>query len=136
MTDKVETKDAMLPEANIYTLASGNKLEVLPLNWGKEIKICKLVAGFFSESQMLSAINSISNLKEGDEEDSIESIAEMIIPLINEAPDAITEIVALITNKDNAFVEESLTSEDVMQVFIPFLKQLFSKYMTMFQAQK
>jgi hypothetical protein len=136
MTDKVETKDAILPDDSVYTLSSGDTLTVLPLTWGKEIKVCKLVAGFFSESQMLSAINSISNLKEGNEDDSLESIAEMIIPLINQAPDAITEIVALITGKDTKFVEESLTSEDVMQVFIPFLKKLFSKYMLMFQAQK
>lgn len=133
MTDKVEDKDKMLPEDNVYTLSDGSTLEVKPLSWGKEIKVCKLVAKFFDKTDLLTSFNSLSDLKE---ESALESIAEMILPLINEAPDAVTQIVSIITDKEEKFIEESLTSEDVMQVFIPFLKNLFSKYVKMFQVTK
>jgi hypothetical protein len=126
--------DKMLPDKNIIQLSNGLTLEVKPLSWGKEIKVCKLVSGFIGDSEILTAINTISSIKEGDEDsaESLASLSKILLPAINEAPDKITQIVSIITEKEVKFVEESLTSEDVMKIFIPFLRKLFTKYMTMF----
>ncbi len=125
--------EKLLPDNNIVKLSSGEELEVKPLNWGKEIKVMKLVSGFFGESDILTAVQAISKIKDGDENDgeSLQIISKILLPAINDAPDAITEIVALITDEDKKFVEESLTSEDVMKIFVPFFKTLFTKYTNM-----
>jgi hypothetical protein len=137
--EKKKTKEDVIveelfPDSNIIMLESGEELEIKPLSWGKEIKVLKLVSGFFGDSEILSAVTAISKIKDNDE-DSAESLgilSNILLPAINEAPDAITEIVAIITDETKEFVEESLTSEDVMKVFVPFLKKLFTKYTKMF----
>ncbi len=127
--------EKLLPNNNIIVLDSGEELEVKPLTWGKEIKVMKLVSGFFGDSDILTAVQAISKIKDGDEDsgESIKIISKILLPAINDAPEAITEIVAIITDEDTEFVKESLTSEDVMKVFVPFLKTLFTKYTKMFK---
>ena len=60
MSEDQKVKE-MLPEDNIYTLSDGSTLEVKPLSWGKEIKVCKIVSKFFGETELLSAFNSIAS---------------------------------------------------------------------------
>ncbi len=130
MSDKeVET---FIPEDNQFTLTNGEVLEIKPLNWGKEIKVCQLVSKFFGDNNMIDVFSLIVGTEDG-KEDSLEAISRLIIPLINEAPQVITKILALMLDKEQTYVEESLTSEDVMQIFVPFLQNLFTKYTKMFQ---
>jgi hypothetical protein len=82
---------------------------------------------------LLEAFNEISTT-EG--KNDLDAISKLIIPLVNDAPQVITEILALIINKDVKYIEESLTSEDVMQIFVPFLQNLFTNYTEMFQKIK
>jgi hypothetical protein len=127
--------ESLIPDSNIVKLTSGEELEIKPLTWGKEIKVLKLISSFFGDSEILTAVQAISKIKD-EEEDSTESLdvlSKLLLPAIDEAPDAITKIVAIITDETSEFVEESLTSEDVMKVFVPFLKVLFAKYTKMFQ---
>jgi hypothetical protein len=128
MSDKT-----FVPEDNSRTLANGEVIEVRQLNWGKEIKVCQLVSKFFGANDITKAFTAL----EGDgETDSIEAISNLIVPLINEAPQVITQILAILIEKDEQYINESLTSEDVMQIFIPFLQNLFTKYTKMFQEVK
>jgi hypothetical protein len=126
---KVET---FIPEDNKFTLTNGEVLEVKPLNWGKEIKVCQLVSKFFGDNNMIDVFTLIAGTEDG-KENSLEAISGLIIPLINEAPQVITKILALMLDKEPTYIEESLTSEDVMQIFVPFLQSLFTKYTKMFQ---
>ncbi len=126
--------ETFLPEDTKVTLANGEVIEIKPLNWGKEIKVCQLVSKFFSGNSVIEAFNEIAN-EDGDNND-LDTISKLIIPLINEAPQAITQILALLLNKDTEYIEESLTSEDVMQIFVPFLQNLFTKYTEIFQKVK
>jgi hypothetical protein len=129
----MSTDKTFLPEDNNVTLANGTVIEVKPLNWGKEIKVCQLVSKFFGENDIVNAFTAL----EGDgETDSIEAISKLIIPLVSEAPQVITQILALLIEQDEKYVLESLTSEDVMQIFVPFLQNLFTKYTKMFQKVK
>jgi hypothetical protein len=128
MSDKT-----FIPEDNSVTLANGQVVEVNPLNWGKEIKVCQLVSKFFGNNDLTKAFTALEG---GGEADSIEAISNLIIPLINEAPQVITQILTILLDKDDVFIEESLTSEDVMKIFIPFLQNLFAKYTKMFQVVK
>jgi hypothetical protein len=128
MSDKT-----FIPEDNSVTLANGQVVEVNPLNWGKEIKVCQLVSKFFGNNDLTKAFTALEG---GGEADSIEAISNLIIPLINEAPQVITQILTILLDKDDIFIEESLTSEDVMKIFIPFLQNLFAKYTKMFQKVK
>jgi hypothetical protein len=130
MSKELET---FVPESTKVTLANGTELEIKPLNWGKEIKVCQLVSKFFSDNTLLEAFNEISTT-EG--KNDLDAISKLIIPLVNDAPQVITEILALIINKDVKYIEESLTSEDVMQIFVPFLQNLFTNYTEMFQKIK
>lgn len=127
--------EELMPVPNIIKLSDGEELEIKPLSWGKEIKVLKLVSGFFGDSEILTAVQAISKIKDEEEDssESLEVLSKILLPAINEAPDAITEIVAIITDEDKKFVEESLTSEDVMRVFVPFLKTLLAKYTKMFK---
>ena len=126
--DKVAT---FIPEDNKFTLTNGEVLEVKPLNWGKEIKVCQLVSKFFGDNNMIDVLSLIAG---GDgKDDSLEAISGLIVPLINEAPQVITKILATLLDKEPTYIEESLTSEDVMQIFVPFLQSLFTKYTKMFQ---
>jgi hypothetical protein len=127
------SEKTFIPEDNNVTLASGDIVEVNPLNWGKEIKVCQLVSKFFGDNDITKAFTAL----EGDgETDSIEAISNLIVPLINEAPQVITQILAILIEKDEKYIEGSLTSEDVMKIFIPFLQNLFTKYTKMFQQVK
>jgi hypothetical protein len=130
MSKELET---FVPESTKVTLADGTKLEIKPLNWGKEIKVCQLVSKFFSDNALLEAFNNITTTEGAND---LDAISKLIIPLVNEAPQVITEILALVINKDNTYVEESLTSEDVMQIFVPFLQNLFTRYTKIFQKVK
>jgi hypothetical protein len=124
----------MLPNSDIIVLDNSLTLEIKPLNWGKEIKVMKLVSGFFGESDIITAVQSISQIKDEDEDspEALKILSEILIPAINDAPQAITEIVSIITERDISFIEESLTSEDVMKIFVPFFKKLFTRYTKMF----
>jgi hypothetical protein len=122
-----------LPDENNVTLANGKVVEIKPLNWGKEIKVCQLASKFFGENDIVGAFTAL----EGDgETDSIEAVAKLIVPLIGEAPQVITQILAILLEQDEKYINESLTSEDVMKIFIPFLQNLFTKYTKMFQKVK
>ena len=125
--------EVFIPEDNNVTLANGTVVEVKPLNWGKEIKVCQLVSKFFGDNDITKAFTLLE--KDG-ENDSIEAISNLIVPLINEAPQVITQILAILIDKDEEYINESLTSEDVMQIFVPFLQNLFAKYTKMFQKVK
>jgi len=127
MSDVIEK---ILPLDSEITLSNGDKVAVKSLSWGKEIKALQLVSQCMEESNVVEAINTLASAKE---KDSISAIAQLVMPLIASAPDRITKIVSLLINKDEKYVEESCTSEDVMQVFTPFLKVLFNKYTKMFQ---
>ena len=129
MSNEEKELKTFLPNGNKYTLSNGDVLKVEPLKWGKEIKVCQLVSKFFGETNMIEAFAAIAS----DEEDNLEAISAMLIPLINEAPQVITQILVLLLNKDQEYIEESLTSEDVMQIFLPFLQNLFTKYTNLFQ---
>jgi hypothetical protein len=132
MSDKTSDK-TFIPEDNNVTLANGETVEVIQLNWGKEIKVCQLVSRFFGDNSITKAFTAL----EGDgETDSMEAISNLVVPLINEAPQVITQILAILIVKDEEYINESLTSEDVMQIFIPFLQNLFTKYTKMFQKVK
>jgi len=127
MSDVIEK---ILPLDGEMTLANGDKVTIKSLSWGKEIKALQLVSKCMDESNVVDAINTLATAKE---KDSISAIASLVMPLINSAPERITKIVSLLIDKDEKYVEESCTSEDVMQVFTPFLKVLFNKYTKMFQ---
>ena len=127
MSKELET---FVPESTKVTLTNGTELEIKPLNWGKEIKVCQLVSKFFSDNTLIEAFNEIATT-EG--KNDLDAISKLMVPLVNEAPQVITEILALIIDKDTTYIEESLTSEDVMQIFVPFLSSLFAKYKKMFQ---
>jgi len=120
----------LIPQENELTLSNGEKITIKTLSWGKEIKVLQIVSKFFDENKLLEVFNSLSS---EDDSSNFDAISKLFLPLIGEAPQSITKIVSIIINKDEKFVEESLTSEDVMQVFTPFLKLLFNKYKKMFQ---
>jgi hypothetical protein len=120
----------LIPQENELTLSNGEKITIKTLSWGKEIKVLQIVSKFFDENKLLEVFNSLSS---EDDSSNFDAISKLFLPLIGEAPQSITQIVSIIINKDEKFVEESLTSEDVMQVFTPFLKLLFNKYKKMFQ---
>jgi hypothetical protein len=128
MSKELET---FLPEDNKVTLSNGEVIVIKPLNWGKEIKVCQLVSKFFGDNNLMEAFNLLDK-----SEDGLTAISNLIIPLVNEAPQIITQIIALLIEKDTQYIEESLTSEDVMQIFVPFLQKLFAKYTEMFQKVK
>jgi hypothetical protein len=114
-----------------YTLTNGNKINIKPLPWGKEIFVCQLVSKFFTENGMIEVFNNLGNVEEG--ESGFDAMLGLVTPLIQQAPQTITQIVAIITSKSEKEIEETLTSDDVMGVFVPFLRTLFSKYTTIFQ---
>lgn len=126
------SEKTFIQESTNVTLADGTVLEIKPLNWGKEIKVCQLVSKFFGDSNLVKIFTTI----EADETNSIEAISNLIVPLVNNAPQVITQILTILLNKDEQYVEESLTSEDVMKIFVPFLQNLFTKYTEMFQKVK
>jgi hypothetical protein len=127
MSDEIEK---LIPQENELTLSNGEKITIKTLSWGKEIKVLQIVSKFFDKNKLLEVFNSLSS---EDDSSNFDAISKLFLPLIGEAPQSITQIVSIIINKDEKFVEESLTSEDVMQVFTPFLKLLFNKYKKMFQ---
>lgn len=128
MSDEIEK---ILPIDKEIELSNGDKVVIKNLSWGKEIKVLQLVSTFFDDNKLLDVFNMLSEDK-GDVTD-FDAISKLVLPLVSKAPQVITKIVAIIINKDEKYVEESLASEDVMQVFTPFLKTLFNKYMKMFQ---
>ncbi len=130
MSKELET---FVPENIKVTLSSGEDIEIKPLNWGKEIKVCQLVSKFFSGNAVIEAFNEIA--KE-DGKNDLDVISQLILPLVSQAPQVITQILVLLLDKDTKYVEESLTSEDVMQIFVPFLQNLFTKYTEIFQKVK
>ena len=127
MSDEIEK---MLPSDEEIILSNGEKIVIKSLPWGKEIKVCQLVSKFFDDNGLVDVFNIISS----DEESSdFQAISKLLIPLVSNAPQVITQIISIIINQDEKYVEESLTSEDVMQIFVPFLQLLFNKYTKMFQ---
>ena len=130
MSDELNT---FSPLGKEFSLSNGDKVTINPLPWGKEIKVCQLVSKFFGDNDITKAFTLLE--KDG-ENDSIEAISNLIVPLINEAPQVITQILAILIDKDEEYINESLTSEDVMQIFVPFLQNLFAKYTKMFQKVK
>jgi len=125
--------NTFVQEDNSITLANGEIIQIKPLKWGKEIRVCQLVSKFFGDNNLIKVFTAL----EGDgETDNLEAISNLIIPLINEAPQVITQILAIILEKDEQYIDESLTSEDVMPIFVPFLQNLFTKYIQIFQKVK
>lgn len=124
--------EKFVPTGEEYTLSNGGKITIMPLPWGKEIQVCQMVSKFFSDNNIIDIFNKISETEDG-EDSGLETTSMLLTPLIQEAPQIVTKIVAILINKEEVYVEETLTSDDVMGVFIPFLKSLFNKYTKMFQ---
>jgi len=116
-----------------YTLSNGNKITIQPLPWGKEIFVCQLVSKFFTENNMIEIFNNLSSVDNESDDAGFDAMVRLITPLIQEAPQTITQIVAILTSKPEKEIEETLTADDVMGVFVPFLRSLFSKYAVIFQ---
>lgn len=96
---------------------------VLPtLSWGRESKVMKIFLTLINKSGDLKSIFS-----EGKGEDISPMKLIAILPVwLEQFSDKVSEMVGILINKDVAFVEENLTTEDILRLLVPFFKRLSS----------
>jgi hypothetical protein len=89
----------------------GNEVKVNKPNWGKEIKISKIIAGFI-KSLPADKIDTAGQVKITD-----------ILPILFETfPDKITDIVSILMEKEPDYICENFTLKGVAELLIPFFQ--------------
>jgi len=100
--------EELLSSPQTVTLSSGETVEIPRLSWGKELKIYRILAQIFKEVP-------------GVEEGSVDKAVE----ILTRFAEKVVELATLVLNKDANWVNEHLTSKDMIQIILPLC---FSTY--------
>jgi hypothetical protein len=115
-----------VPDGGIE-LESGEKIEIPKLTWKREIKIYK------SLSQLIEAVPELKEVN--FEQIETKHFVSILPKVLNEAPDAITTIVATLLGKEPSWVLDNMCTNDMFKVLTPFFRSLAETVAGMFQAE-
>jgi hypothetical protein len=97
-------------------LENGDKIELPKVSWRKEIKILEIASALFQELE-LSKVN-FDQMAVGD-------MVTLFSGLFTKAPNKFTDIVVLLTNQNTDFVNDHMTSQDILGLVVPFFVKFF-----------
>jgi len=107
--------DAFVEEGREIELSNGERITIPKLAWGKELKIYKL----------LSEVMEKALPEDASPDQPISPKAAM--RLLTEFGDVMSKIAALFLGKDEEWVEENLSAEDMINVILPLSLKTFRK---------
>ncbi len=126
--EKKNEVDVFFPKGGTVKLPSIKEpLTVKKFTWGKEAILGKMLG------QLLKEINlgDFQNLTENNIKGDPQIVVTTFLPLLQNAPETVTKIVATILDKEEKWVNDSLDSEDIIEVLVPFFIGAFRKYQNM-----
>jgi len=99
-----------------FTLSNGQTIKIKPLTWGQELKIIKILGELLNKTTQNTSV-------------VVESLGEIelgssIGALLEESPEAITKICAIITGLTTEEIETNFVFEDIVEICFPFLASL------------
>lgn len=94
--------EELLSAPQTVTLSSGETVEIPRLSWGKELKIYRILAQIFKE---------VPGIEEGSVDKAVEVLTRFA--------ERVVELATLVLNKDAGWVNEHLTSKDMIQIILP-----------------
>jgi len=108
--------DEFISGTNEITLSKGERVNVPPLTWGKELRIYNIITKIFSR------------FPAGDvDDDNLNVSSELAYTFMTSFATDITEIAALVFDKDKKWVESNLTSQDMVDFVVPLSLHVFGK---------
>lgn len=109
-----------------YVLSDGTKIERPKLSWGNQIKLLR---------QFSALLTAVPELKEVNFESfKIQDLVQILPSILDKAPEAFSDMCALILDTDKEWIDEHLQMDDVLGLIVPFLKGLFSRIGKSFQG--
>ncbi|MCD6149078.1 hypothetical protein J7J18_06930 [bacterium] len=102
--------------AREVTLSNGNTVEIPPLTWGKELRLYNILTKVFSKL-------SVSTDAEGNPQFDESQVYAFMTAFAND----VSEIASIIFNKDKKWVENNLTSKDMVEFIVPLSLHIFGK---------
>ncbi len=121
--------DVFFPDGGTVKLPSFEKpLEVKKIKWGKEAQLGKLIGSLLKDAN----ISQFSQLTEKNIKANPQIVIDAFLPLLQNAPETVTKMVAIILDKDAVWVEGELVMGDIIEVLVPFFAGAFKKYQNLF----
>ncbi len=123
--EKKNEVDVFFPKGGKVTLPSCKEpLTVKKFTWGKEAKLGRMLG------QLLKEINlgDFQKLTETNIKGDPQIVVNTFLPLLQNAPETVTSMVAIILDKEVQWVNDTLDSEDIIEVLVPFFIGAFRKY--------
>jgi len=111
MTSEEELK-SWFPE-KIVKLKSGQEIEVPKLTWGLEIQFFRLISKVLKQFPEKFTISG----------DDPSAALALFSKVLDELPREITSFLAKFLKKDESWVENNLSMEDVVNILVPLFKK-------------
>lgn len=111
-TEDTEANDFVLEDQVVHDL-NHKEYKVPRVNWGKEIKILKLLKG------VMASVAGSGVFREGVTNEEV--TANILALVLEEAPDALGKAFAVLTELEEETVDDLFVSEEMAGLVIPFL---------------
>jgi len=98
------------------TLNSGTEIDVIPLVWGKELKIYNILTKAFSKLDFETGEDGLPILNSA-------STQSFLVNFANE----ITQIASIVLGKDAKWIESNLNSSDIVDFILPLSLGIYGK---------
>lgn len=124
---KRDESKVFVPEERVLETVSGEKIKVPRVNWKKQILISRLIGSTIESLECLRN-RDLSNLQ-------VKDMIEVLPEIIEKAPEKVTEMCAILLEKDNSFVENELDLERIVELLRPFFASILRKLSSMLGSQ-
>jgi len=122
MVNKKDVKneaEIFVPSPQKLELVSGEEFTVPRVNWRKQISISRHISKLIQE---LDAIKNIDFAKL-----TVNDVLNFLPELIEKAPDVVTEMCMVLTEKDKDWVETNMDLDSIVELLTPFFKSISKK---------
>ncbi len=118
------TKDetqVFFPDSNKFVTSSGEEITIPRITWGKEIKLLKIASG------IMKSVPELANLNADPEKGlQVSDVLKLIPSILETVPEQITSFVALMLDRTPEWVNDNLSSEDIVKLVFPFFRKFIN----------
>ncbi len=121
--------NVFFPDGGTVKLPSFKKpFEVKKIKWGKEAQLGKLIGSLLKDAN----ISQFGQLTEKNIKGNPQIVIDAFLPLLENAPETVTKMVAILLDETDTWVNENLSMPDIIEVLVPFFTGAFKKYQNLF----
>ena len=120
-SDPKNDTQAFFPDTDVFICSSGEQIKIPRITWGKEIKLLK------SASAIIKSVPELNSLSINPETGvQLTDILKLVPSILETVPEQVTGFVALMLDRTSEWVNENLSSSDVVGLVFPFFKKFMA----------